>query len=201
MVCAVLAGGSVAAWWAPAALLDWQPARAVGEPWRFVTAAFVHWSPAHLVANLAGVGVVALLGRIGALPARAACALVVAWPLTHAGLWLEPALAHYGGASGVLHAAVAVAAVSLLARGFGEAAPGPRAQRHARRIGAAIAAGLAAKVLLERPWAGGLVAMPQWSIAVAPLAHASGAMAGALAAAAIAWLGRPRPPRSSSGSG
>ena len=179
-LCGVLAGGSVLAWWAPAALLDWQPSLAAGEPWRFVTAAWVHWSTWHLAANLAGIAVVALLGEMARLRWPAALALALAWPLTHAGLAWQPALAHYGGASGVLHAAVAVAACWLMLDRGGDAA------KRARAIGAAIAAGLTLKVLLEEPWAGPLAPSPAWDIAVAPLAHASGALAGAVLALA-AW--------------
>ncbi len=174
-LCGLLAGGSVLGWWAPTALLDWQPARAAGEPWRFFTAAWVHWSEWHLTANLIGIGIVALLGAVARLPWRAALALALAWPITHAGLLWQPALAHYGGASGVLHAAVAVAACWLLIEGPG---------RRVRTIGVAIGAGLTIKVLLERPWAGPLASSLAWDIAVAPLAHASGALAGVAAALA-----------------
>lgn len=202
-LCAMLGGGSLLAWWAPASLLDWQPGRAATEPWRFVTAAWVHWSGWHLAANLAGTAVVAALGVAARLPARAAAALALAWPLTQAGLWSEPALAHYGGASGVLHAAVAVAACWLIAGARGGCDPGAVAQRGAplqspaapvRRsmqlIGAGIAGGLALKVLLEEPWAGPLAARA-WDIAVAPVAHASGALAGT-ATTLVALALRPR---------
>jgi len=188
-VCGVLAGGAVLGWWLPAALLDWQPGLALAQPWRLVTAAWVHWSVGHLAANLAGVLVVAALGMAARLPARAAAALVLAWPLTHAGLWVQPALAHYGGASGVLHAAVAVAACWLVvsprpAAVDGVGAPGmaPAAARQQRAIGLAIVAGLSIKVLLEAPWAGPTVSVRGWDIAVAPVAHASGAIAGAVLA-------------------
>lgn len=202
-LCALLGGGSVLAWWAPASLLDWQPGRAAAEPWRLFTAAWVHWSGAHLAANLAGTAVVAALGVAARLPARAAVALALAWPLTHAGLWSEPALAHYGGASGVLHAAVAVAACWLMAGspgahrtavaqgGVPQPGPGSTVQRRTQLIGAGIAAGLVLKVLLEEPWAGPLAASRAWDIAVAPMAHASGALAGTAAALATLAL-RPR---------
>ncbi len=182
-VCGVLAAGSAIAWFVPAVLLDWQPALAWREPWRLVTAAFVHWSPLHLAANLAGAAVVAALGVAARLPAPAALALAAAWPLTHAGLLLQPALAHYGGASGVLHAAVAVAACWLVARERGMP----------RRIGAVIAVGLTLKVLLEEPWAGPLAHPRGWDIAVAPLAHASGALCGAVCGAICAAVTAARP--------
>ncbi|MFO1288724.1 MAG: hypothetical protein U1F49_20800 [Rubrivivax sp.] len=147
-------------WWLPTALLDWQPARALDDPWRFVTAAWVHWHRWHLAANLAGCAVVAWLGVAARLPNAAAWAFAAAWPLTHAGLLLQPALAHYGGASGVLHAAVAVAACWLMAEGRGGEAASSSGGRRARFIGIAIAGGLVAKVLLEKPWTGPLAAEP-----------------------------------------
>lgn len=174
---ALLAAGSVAAWWLPAAALDWQPAQAWAQPWRAWTAAFVHWSPLHLGANLAGLLVVAGLGRVAHLPAALALAWFAAWPLTQAGLLLRPELARFGGLSGVLHAGVAVAALALmvLARG------------RARAIGAAVAAGLVLKVVMEAPWGPPLREGGGWDIAVAPLAHATGALAGALCALPALW--------------
>jgi rhomboid family GlyGly-CTERM serine protease len=179
-VCVLLATGSAAAWWLPAPWLDWQPAQAA-QAWRWWTAGFVHWSPLHLAANAAGLLAVALLGRAAALPAAAAVAWALAWPLTHGALLARPALAHYGGLSGVLHAGVAVAAAWLLVAGRGRR----------RAIGAAIAAVLALKLAGERPL-GPLLQQPAgWDIAVAPLAHLTGAVAGfVLGAVAAVWAGR-----------
>jgi len=148
--------------------LDWQPALAWREPWRAWTAAAVHLSTLHLAANLAGVLVVAALGVAAGVPAAAAWAWFVAWPLTQFGLVWRPDLAHYGGLSGVLHAGVAIVAVYLVASGPGRP----------RRIGLAIAAGLVAKVLLEAPWGAAVVHPAGWDIGIAPFAHACGTLAG-----------------------
>ena len=113
---AALAAASVLAWWAPAWALDWQPALAAAEPWRAFSAAFVHWSPMHLGANLGAAAAVAAFGWAAKLPPRAALAWGVAWPLTHVGLLLRPELAHYGGLSGLLHGGVAVVVLWLLVR-------------------------------------------------------------------------------------
>lgn len=184
---AALAAASLLAWWLPAALLDWQPSRASAEPWRAFSAAFVHWSPAHLGANLLGAAVVAALGRAARLPRRAALAWALAWPLTQAGLLLQPALAHYGGLSGVLHAGVAVAALWLLVRDTGRR----------RAWGGAIALGLLVKIVLEAPWGPPLrqpTGLPGggWDIATAPLAHATGAAAGFIVAALALWVWAPQ---------
>lgn len=173
-LCAAAALGAVAARFIDPALLRWQPELAFSQPWRLVTAAWVHLSSQHLIANLAGTAVLAALGRAAGCDRRAAIAWAGAWPLTHLGLLAQPTLAAYGGLSGVLHAGVAVAAWQLIRGGHGLR----------RAVGAAIAAGLAAKVLLEAPWLGPLRQVPGWDILVAPAGHASGALAGWLCALA-----------------
>ena len=175
---AALSAGSVLALALPSALLDWQPEAFSTEPWRAFSAAFVHWSLFHLLANLLGAAVVAALGLAARLPRAATLAWAAAWPLAHLPLLLQPALAHYGGLSGVLHAGVAVAALWLVVRESGRR----------RLLGAAIAVGLLIKLGLEAPWgpplrpAQGLL-NGGWDIATAPLAHATGAAAGLLCAA------------------
>lgn len=154
--------------------LDWQPALAAAEPWRAWTAAFVHYSALHLAANVAGTLLVGALGVAAKLPVRSAIAWALAWPLGHAGLLLRPDLLHYGGLSGVLHAGVACAAVGLVAQGRGRR----------RAIGVAMLAVLVAKVLGEAPWGEALRRTAGWDIAIAPLAHASGLIAGVAVAAA-----------------
>jgi rhomboid family GlyGly-CTERM serine protease len=177
---AAYAAAALLGWWLPAPLLDWQPALALHEPWRAFSAAFVHWSAGHLAGNLAGAAVLAALGLAAALPARAALAWLLAWPLTHAALAVQPALAHYGGLSGVLHAGVAVAAAWLLVTTGGTR----------RRIGAALALGLLAKLLIEEPWGPPLRPGGGFEIATAPLAHATGAAAGLLCAGVLLALRR-----------
>ena len=61
-LCAAFAVLSLLAWPLPREALDWQPGLVAAQPWRAVTAAFVHWTPIHLAANLAGCAVIALLG-------------------------------------------------------------------------------------------------------------------------------------------
>lgn len=177
---AVLAAGSVLAWWLPSAWLDWQPDAALAEPWRAWTAAWVHWSPSHLLSNLVAAGVVGAFGWAAQVPREQAWAWCVAWPLGHAALALEPDLAHYGGLSGVLHGGVAVVCLWLLLRGRGAR----------RAVGAAVALGLAIKLVREAPWGPALQRSEDWDIAVAPLAHVAGAAAGLLCAALALILTR-----------
>jgi rhomboid family GlyGly-CTERM serine protease len=164
----LLMAGSLIAWWLPAALLDWQPQLAASEPWRAWTAAFVHWSPLHLGANLAAAAVVTAYGWAARLPPAQALAWLAAWPLTQMGLLLQPALAHYGGVSGVLHGGVAIATLWLVVVQRGRA----------RAVGAMVFVGLAVKLATEQPLGPPLRSSAEWDIAVAPLAHATGALAG-----------------------
>ena len=152
--------------WAP--LLEWQAERVWGEPWRLLTAPFVHYGFQHLASNLAGCAVVALFGWAGRLPGRFTLAAALAWPLTHVLLLGVPGLARYGGLSGLLHAMVAVAAVALMLHGG----------RRQRAVGAAVWAGLLLKVLLEAPWAGAVQTVPGWDIPIAVAAHAAGLVSG-----------------------
>lgn len=169
---AALAAAAAALWFAPRAALEWQPQLALFQPWRAWTAAFVHLTPWHLAANLFGCAVVAAFGVVARVPARATPAWLAAWPLTHVTLALQPRLTSYGGLSGVLHAGVAIAAWHLLRHEQGQR----------RAIGAAVLAGLVAKLVLEQPWAATAQAVPGWDFPVAPLAHLSGAAAGLLCA-------------------
>jgi len=183
-VAGVLIVGALLAWPLAPAHIDWQPALAATQPWRAVSAVFVHYSVLHLTANLAGAALVGALGHLAPVPRRSVIAWCIAWPLTQFGLLLQPQLLHYGGLSGVLHAGVAVVGVQLVCAGRGGR----------RRIGIAILAVLVLKVLSEAPWAGPLRHPAGWDIAVAPLAHASGVLMGALCAAiAEGWWRRRSP--------
>ena len=172
-VATVLALASLLLWFAPRDALDWQPQHALDQPWRWWSAAFVHWSALHLVANLAGSVVVAAFGVAARVPRRATWAWLAAWPITHAALAWQPLLLNYGGLSGVLHAGVAVAALHLAWR----------EQGRRRAIGWAVLAGLAVKLALERPWAGPTQQVAGWDFAIAPLAHLTGVGAGLLCGA------------------
>ena len=173
---AVLAALAALLWWPPAAWLDWQPGLAWREPWRWWTAAGVHWSERHLAGNLAATALVAAYGWAARAPAPLACAWFAAWPLTHLGLLLQPGLLHYGGLSGVLHAGVATTSLWLAWAGSGRR----------RAVGLLMLAGLVVKLLLEAPWSDPLRHSPGWDVALAPLGHATGSIAGLLCAA---WLG------------
>ena len=178
LAAAALAGGPM-----PRNVLDWQPALAFTEPWRAVTAVGVHYSGQHLGVNLAGLVVTALFGVVARPPVPIAWAWLAAWPSTQFGLLMKPELLHYGGLSGVLHAGFAVIVAFLLVTGT-------RAQRW---VAAAVLIGGVAKLLNEAPWGPALRHPPGWDIAIAPLAHTTGALAGVLCAVlALVWSRRAR---------
>ena len=172
-VAAILSAGALLSFPIDRPILDWQPALAATEPWRAISAAFVHYSALHLAANLAGAALVGALGRVARVPMRTVVAWLVAWPLTQLGLLARPDLLRYGGLSGVLHAGVACVAWQLIVDGRGAR----------RTIGALTLAGVVVKVLSEAPWGEPLRHPAGWDIATAPFAHASGVVAGLLAAA------------------
>ncbi len=162
---------SLLAWPVNHADIDWQPALASTQPWRAFSAAFVHYSPMHLGANLVGALLVGAFGWAAQASRHMAVAWLIAWPLTQIGLLVQPDLLHYGGLSGVLHAGVVIVCVHLMFAGTSTQ----------RRVGGATLLVVVAKVLLETPWKGPLSHPAEWDIAVAPMAHASGVVAGLLA--------------------
>jgi rhomboid family GlyGly-CTERM serine protease len=184
--CAVLAVAAAALYLLPLRALDrldWQPALAATEPWRWWTAALLHWNVLHLLANLAGLALLALLGREMRLPLQAVLAWLAAWPLAHLALLVRPDLQHYAGLSGLLHAGIAVAAL------WGVATLEPRT----RRIAELLLAALFIKLLYEQPWDDAPAQAGGWGAPSAPLAHAAGALAGVVCASLA--LARGKPPR------
>jgi hypothetical protein len=121
---------------ASAHAVDLQPGLGLAQPWRLLSAAFLHWDTAHLTTNILGAAALALLGWSARMSRAAALAWCLAWPLTHllllglggigatalASLGLPANVSdaltkvpsHFGGLSGVLHAGASVVAVWLV---------------------------------------------------------------------------------------
>ena len=178
----VLFGASALVGWAvPREAIDWQPMLAFAQPWRAFSAIGVHYSVQHLIANLAGVALAGVFGVAALVPARMAAAWLAAWPLTHLGLLVKPDLQHYGGLSGVVHTAFAIVVAYLLVSGT----------RRQRIVGTLVLIGFIGKLLSEAPWGEALRHGAGWGIAVAPIAHSTGALAGAVSAVVALLL----PPR------
>ncbi|MFY9460115.1 hypothetical protein [uncultured Aquabacterium sp.] len=158
-------------------------------PWAWWTTAWLHGSTPHLLRNLAGLALMAALGTLVRPSRQAALAGWLAWPLTQLGMLMQPSLGSYVGLSGVLHAGVTVLALHAVMRPSRRPMPrlalpavSPLAPSVAglRLGGLALLAALAAKILMENPWAQALVASTSSAINVAPWAHLSGCAAGAL---------------------
>ncbi|HEX3138849.1 MAG TPA: rhombosortase, partial [Rhizobacter sp.] len=149
--------------------LEWQPSLAATQPWRWWSAAFVHYSTLHLVGNLTGLALTAAFGWVTHMPPRAALAWFAAWPLTHlAFLWWVPDLLHYGGLSGVVHAGVAIVITQVLISG----------NRGQRAVVATVLVGLLTKIATETPWREAVQRHEGWDIGIAPMAHVTGVLSG-----------------------
>lgn len=85
-------------------------------PWVLWSTAWLHGSERHLVFNLLGLVVLAAMGWRIRLSTVWAFMLLLAWPLTHLALLLDPRLTHYMGASGVLHAGLVLWLVAARCR-------------------------------------------------------------------------------------
>jgi hypothetical protein len=179
MTSAGLAAASMLVWWADSATIDWQPQHAWPQVWRWWSAALVHWTPLHLGANLLATALVAAYGWAARAPMSVTLAWIASWPFTHLALLAKPELMHYGGLSGVLHAGVAATTVWLMLRGQG-------AQR---AVGWLMAIGQGVKLWVEEPWGAAIHPPSELDVAVAPLAHASGSLVGALLTLLVLRLG------------
>lgn len=172
-VALLLAVGSALAYVAPQvsrAAIDWQPGLALAEPWRAISAAFVHYSRLHLIGNAAGLALTAAYGVAARVPPRLALAWLVAWPLTQLGLLVQPGLLHYGGLSGVVHAGVAIVTLYVILIGH-------------RWIGGTVLVMLFVKLATESPLGAPVQQVSGWDIGLAPIAHLTGVAAGLLCCA------------------
>jgi rhomboid family GlyGly-CTERM serine protease len=143
---------------------------AAGEWWRLVTAHVAHLSWSHALLNAAALLLVLQIFRGRVAPAEWWLAAAASWLAIDAGLWwLEPQLAWYAGASGVLHGLFA-AGLAGLWRG------------DERRLAVALAIGLIAKLAFEW-WQAPLSEL--FAAPVITAAHRYGAAGGLIAAATM----------------
>lgn len=151
------------------ALVFERSAIAHGEAWRIASGNLVHFSATHLAANLLVLAVAGTLlerhGRRQTLALYALSALSTGCVL----LALEPALARFGGASGIASAAVAMLALQWLKEGGRQ-----------RAVGAGLLALLATKLLLEFGTGRSLVTGNAQGFVLVPASHAAGIAAAAL---------------------
>lgn len=156
----------------PAGLFEYRRALAASEPWRLLTAHYVHLSFLHACLN--GVALV-LLGHLFAdslRPRDFFALLAIAPVLISLAFWLVlPGLEWYRGLSGVLHAIYFAGCVAWIGQVNGRA----------RWLPIAALAGGTAKVLLEHPWDSSFPVHEVLRVAVVPQAHLIGAIVGTAA--------------------
>jgi membrane associated rhomboid family serine protease len=192
-VCALLAGGSIAAAWAwglmPATHdlavhpLAWSASGWPVRPWTLWTSAWVHTSAGNLGGNLLALAALAVAGAALGAGTPAAIALLLAWPLGVAALLIWPQVTSYAGLGGPIHAAAMVLATVVARR--------PRL----KPLSALLFAGMALKLLAERGWAQPVAFDLSWGFNVVYAAHLTGALAGA----GCGWIaGRLAPSRGQS---
>jgi membrane associated rhomboid family serine protease len=183
--------------WSPIPAWSWHATQWSRQPWTWWTHAWVHLSPAHLLATVSGAAILLALAREAGTTSGDALAWALAWGLGPVLMpWLSvpqspgiSALTTVSGASGVLHAGVFIVAARLLV------APG----RRQRAVGALLSLLLALQLAGPYgPWRAHLDAT--WGFPVAHAAHQAGVLAAALAwvcvQAAAAWLHGLQHPRS-----
>jgi rhomboid family GlyGly-CTERM serine protease len=148
-----------------------------GEAWRLLTGHLVHLGFGHLWPNLLALGLIGWLLEGEVTPLEWLVASLAAALAIDAGLYtLDPEVQWYVGLSGVLHGYVAYGAWRLLGQGS--------------KLGAVLAAGLAAKLALEHWW--GPIPMTEASAGgpVIVAAHLYGSVGGLAAAACFSVLRR-----------
>jgi rhomboid family GlyGly-CTERM serine protease len=158
--------------------LEYRRAVAFTEPWRLLTAHFVHLSFLHALLN--GVALL-LLGRLFGdrlKPGEFWSILLGAPVAISLAFWLVlPELHWYRGLSDVLHAVYFAGSVVWISSTSGRARWLPIA---------ALLVGLG-KVLIEQPWDSSFPVHPMLRVAVVPQAHLIGAIVGTAAGLAFRW--------------
>lgn len=156
----------------PGEWLEYRRALAFSEPWRLLTAHFVHLSFLHALLN--GVALM-LLGRLFGERLRPAGFWTILFGAPVAislAFWLVlPGLHWYRGLSDVLHSIYFAGCVVWIAATTGRARWLP--------IAALLLGTL--KVLVEQPWDSSFPVHPLLRVAVVPQAHLIGAIVGAAA--------------------
>ena len=176
-LCLALGLGSLYAWsGGRQVLLLWHATDWTHHPWQLWTASLAHLSAAHLLINLGALLAMAVLGLFLQAGRGAVAACLLAWPLGTLALSLWPEVTYYGGLSGLLMAMLAVLAVHAIG------------QPDTRATGAGLLIVLALKLLTEHGWNQPLAFDPRWGFNVVYAAHLTGALTGALCAAAIGGL-------------
>lgn len=167
---------------------SWQAASWSQVPWTLWSAAFVHLSTWHALANLFALLALCALAWAWRLRAALVVAPLVALPLAMLGLQFWPVITQYQGLSILTHALAAALVAWHLVRDAW-------ARQRPRVTVLLLGAGLVGKLLTEQGWHRPLVHSDAWGFQVAHAAHLSGAAAGLLCGVlggivACAWQAR-----------
>lgn len=171
---------SMLVWWMGERLAAWMIWRADDwddRPWSLWTSAWVHMNTQHLISNQLAVGALAAMAWVLKPGLRASLAWLLTWPVIPLVLPYWPHIGYYAGLSGLIHAAVAVVGVYLVA--------GRTTVPMARRWGGMLLLGLLAKLLIERAWHWPVVWSDNLGISVVQASHLVGAVAGTVATLAV----------------
>ena len=173
-LCLALGIGGLYAWsGGRQAWLVWHAEAWSYHPWQLWTASLAHLTAAHLLINLAALVALAILGGFMHAGRTAVAACLLAWPLSTLALVLWPEISYYSGMSGLLMAMLAVLAVHATTRS------------EARVSGMVLLCVLGFKLLSEHAWTQPMAFDPHWGFNVVYAAHLTGAVAGAVCAAAL----------------
>lgn len=172
LLCALLAGLCLGAWALAGAApggahpLAWDASLWLRRPWTLWTASLLHLTSWHLLANLAALAALAVLGWLLHAARAQVAALLLAWPLGNLALAFWPEVRQYAGLSGLLHAAAMVlwAQAAVQRRGFSMAS--------------LLLPAMALKLVAEHAWSQPMGFDPAWGFTVVYAAHLSGAAAG-----------------------
>lgn len=169
------------------AALEFRRAAIAGEPWRVVTAHWVHINWPHALINAAAWVIVARLFARELPPARQLIVLLAGGVAVGVGLeFVYPPVDWYRGFSGVLHALYFTGATLWLRQCVASLASGARPSLW---LPIALVAGGWIKVWLEQP-AGATLPYAEWlGAATVPQAHLIGAACGTLIALVYARIG------------
>jgi rhomboid family GlyGly-CTERM serine protease len=163
--------------------LEYRQAVAFSEPWRLMTAHFVHLSFLHALLNCVALLLLARLFGDRLRPAEFWMILLAAPVAISLAFWLLlPALQWYRGLSDVLHAIYFAGCVVWIAATAGRARWLPIA---------ALLVGML-KVLVEQTWDSSFPVHPMLRVAVVPQAHLIGAIVGVAAGLVFRQRRKPR---------
>ena len=185
LLCALHGVVSMLLWWAGEGLVQamiWHADSWTTHPWTLWTSAWVHLNTPQLIVNQIALGTLAAFAWVVRPTAACTVAWFLAWPLAQLSLLWWPHIGYAVGLSGPLHAGAMVLAMQLMRQRIGI----PKA----RRWGALLALGVAAKLALEQGWRYPVAWDNANNISVVRAAHFTGALWGLGLTFLIGWLAR-----------